>query len=145
MANLTQTASSVGIGSSSTTATSIGGFNSVQAGEAITQGMPVYLSSTDGKYYKADANASSSTAQARGIALTPASTNGYFIIHNAIGAYINLGATLTVGTTYVVSATAGAICPIADLTTGDYPCILGTAYSSSLLLTAYSFAGVAKP
>lgn len=108
----------------------------VTAGEAITQGMPVYVSTSDSKYYKCDADAAAS-AIAAGIALTPAATNGYFVLalpDNEPGkALVNLGATLAVGTVYAVSVTAGAIAPIADLASGDYITTLGTATTAALL------------
>lgn len=137
MANLTQTAANVGhSGSGVQTRT-------VQAGESITQGMPVYLKSSDSKYWKADANASSDTAAAVGIALTPADADGYFTM--ATSGPVDLGATLTVGETYVVSATAGAIAPIGDLTTGDYPTHLGVATAADKLVLNIYASGVAKP
>jgi hypothetical protein len=140
MANLSQTAANVAIGSRETR-TLI-----VQAGEAITQGMPVYLSTSDGKYYQSDANASATAAQCDGIALTPAATDGYLVIAlPGSGAKVNLGATLTVGQIYAVSATKGAICPVADLTTGDYPTIIGPATTAALLAFDVIEAGVAKP
>jgi len=138
MANLSQTAANVAIGSQITRT------RVVQAGENLTQGQPVYLKASDGKYYRADANASAEAAKAVGIVLTPASTNGYSVIQEGSGGSVNLGATLTVGETYVVSATAGAIAPIADLTTGDYPCILGVATTTALIQTVYAYTGVPK-
>lgn len=138
MANLSQTAANVAIGSAITRT------RVVQAGETIAQGQPVYLKTSDSKYWKADANASADTAKAVGIALTPASANGYLVIQEGSGGLINLGATLTVGETYVVSATAGAIAPIGDLTTGDYPCILGVATTTALIQTVYAYTGVPK-
>jgi hypothetical protein len=138
MANLTQTAANVAIAG-------VGArVKVVQVGEGVTQGQPAYLNVSDAKYYQADANASATTAQAVGIFLTPASTNGYAVLAEGAGITINLGATLVVGETYVVSATKGAICPIADLTTGDYPCIIGTAVSTSAIVTSFYFSGVAK-
>lgn len=140
MANLTQTAANVALGSQATR-TQI-----VQAGESVTQGMPVYLNTSDSKYYQSDANASATAAGCNGIALTPASTDGYFVIATpGSGAKVNLGATLTVGQTYTVSATKGAICPIGDLTTGDYPTILGIASTTALLNFNVQAGGVAKP
>jgi hypothetical protein len=138
MANLVQTAANVALAGAGARV------QSVQVGEAVTQGQPAYFNSADGKYYQADANSSASTAKAVAIFLTPASTNGYAVIAEGGGLLVNLGATLTVGETYVVSATKGAICPIADLTTGDYPCILGTATTTTALLTSFYFSGVAK-
>lgn len=139
MAALSQTAANVGIGSSGTRV------RVVQAGEAITQGQPVYLNSTDSKHYRADSNASAATAKAIGIAMSPASTNGFFVMQEGAGGLVNLGATLTVGETYCVGATAGQVNPIGDLTTGDFPCILGTATTTALIQTLYSYTGVAKP
>jgi len=138
MAALSQTPANVGIGSLNVRT------RPVQAGEAITQGMPVYLN-TDSKYYKADANLSSAAANAVGIAMTPAATDGSFVMQEGAGVLVNLGATLTVGETYCVGATAGQIVPIGDLSSGHYPCILGTATTTALIQTLYSFTGVAKP
>lgn len=138
MANLSQTAASVALAGAGARV------RAIQVGESVTQGQPAYFNAADGKYYQADANGSASTAEAVAIFLTPASTNGYAVIAEGAGITINIGATLTVGETYVVSATKGAICPIADLTTGDYPCIIGTATTTSALITSFYFSGVAK-
>lgn len=142
MANLTQTPANVAIGS--LTQTKIDVF---EAGEALTQGMPAYKSSADQLWYKTDANLS---AEAAGgvtrpiIVLTPASgANSPFV--GAKTGPINVGASLVVGTRYVLSRTAGAICPEADLTTGDYVTSLGVATTSSLLMLDPQVSGVAKP
>jgi len=88
---------------------------SYTAGETITAGMPLYLSSwTDNRVYKADNNTGDSRkVELVGIALH-AATAGQPIIVQTSGV-IDIGATLTLGETYVVSATAGGIAPIADL------------------------------
>lgn len=112
------------------------------AGETITQGMPVYISSTTGKAMKADANASAATAVAYGFALNSVS-NGQPIDIQTDGD-INLGATLTPNTAYVVGATAGSIAPIADLTTGWYGALLGIAISTSILRMGVRNTGVAS-
>jgi len=142
MAAISTTASSVNIGDLTVKLTSVIG------GEAITQGMPVYKSTATNpaKYYKADSNVSAAAATAVGIALTACSGDGgYFVMMSGNEVLVNLGATLVVGTTYCVGATAGTIVPIADLTTGDYPFILGTATTAALLKTAFAGAGVVKP
>ena len=136
MANISQTAANVAAGSSTTRV------QLVQAGEAITQGQPVYLAS-DGKYYQTDANDTAVKAQAKGIAVSPASTDGYFLM--AVDGLINLGATLAVGQVYVVSATKGAIAPYGDLTTNDYVTILGVATTTALLDINILISGVQKP
>lgn len=139
MANLTQTAANVGLTSETDSQ-----IQQVTYGEAVTQGMPVYLNTSDGEYYKADANASSTTAQAAGIALTPGGDGERGVIVTSSSG-IDLGATLTVGTTYVVSATAGAIAPIADLTTNDYVTVLGTATAAGKLRLSIDITGAQKP
>lgn len=128
MADLSQTAANVGVGGPCSVEV-------VQVGEAVTQGMPGYLSSS-GKYMKA-ANTSEAAAECDGIFMTPAGANGYSVIAKGDGAYINLGATLTVGTTYAVSG-SGAICPIADVGSGEWKTTLGEGYSSSLLKTKFN-------
>jgi hypothetical protein len=138
MTALTQTPANVGIGSSGTRT------RIVQAGASVTQGMPVYLS-TDSKHYPADANASAAAAKAVGIAITPASTDGWFVMQEGAGGLVNLGATLVVGETYVVGATSGQVNPIGDLASGHFPCLLGTAVSTSFIQTLFSFTGIARP
>lgn len=135
MADLSITTANVGV--SSNAITSI-----VQVGETVTAGQAGYKKSLDGLYYKADANASSATAAALGVFLSGASTNGYALFCTA-GNYL-AGATLTVGETYVVSATAGGIAPIADVTTGWYVTILGVASSSSILQLNVFRSGTAR-
>jgi hypothetical protein len=136
MANITQTAANVAAGSSATRV------QLVQAGETITQGMPVYLAS-DGKYYQTDANDTAVKAQAKGIGVSPASTDGYFLM--AVDGLINLGATLAVGQIYCVSATKGAIAPYGDLTTNDFVTILGIATTTTLMDINIVISGVQKP
>lgn len=135
MADLSQTPANVKSGTNAVTSL-------VTAGEAITQGQPVYLSTADGKWYKADAN-DSAKYNATGVALTPASTNEQFVVQT--GGQMNLGATLTTGSVYVVSATAGAIAPVADITTGWYPCIVGISISTSVVLLVFKAGTAARP
>ena len=130
MADISQTAANVGIGAASTPT------RRVQAGEAVTQGDPVY-SSTDGKWYQCDANDTAAKARCAGIALTAAATDGYFLIAEPGTtpgqSLVNLGATLTVGEIYVLSATKGNIAPEGDLATGHYVTVLGVATTAALL------------
>jgi hypothetical protein len=136
MADLSITAANVKAGSASTRV------QLVQAGEAIDQGEPAYLAS-DGKYYQTDANDTAIKAQAKGIAITPASTDGYFLL--TVDGLVNLGATLAVGQIYVCSATKGGIAPYADLTTNDFVTILGVATTTALLDINLLVSGVQKP
>jgi hypothetical protein len=142
MADLSQTPANVAIGSANCPT------KVVTYGEAITQGNAVYQSTTDSKYYKADADAAA-TAIAAGIALTPGSTDGVGLIAQpstvAGRSLVNLGATLTVGQVYVVSATAGNVAPYADLTTGDFVTILGVATTTALIDFQVVVSNTAKP
>lgn len=133
MADITQTAANVKINNKGPTKVET-------AGEAVTQGMPVYLDS--GKWYKAQATLAKHAATR--IALTAAATDGEFVSAMP-GCELDLGATLVVGETYAVSANAaGAIAPIGDLTTADVTNIIGIAETASSLPFRPYTAGVAK-
>ena len=116
MADLTITAANVS-GLSDTTA------SKVTAGEAITAGQCVYKKASDSKYYKADAN-DSAMATATGIAISaaPAADDTFYM---ATAGTIDIGATVAVGTIYIVSSTAGGVAPVSDLGSGEYTTILG--------------------
>jgi hypothetical protein len=125
MADLTQTRANVKIESDGLIGSGVGG-------EAFDQGVPLYQNGT--KYFKADANDTAAKAEAIVISLTPCGGDGRRFVFARPGADIDLGATLQQGEVYVVSATAGAICPVGDITaSGAYKKILGTAKSTSLL------------
>ena len=130
MADLSITAANVAVGASTTPT------KRVQAGEAVTQGQAVYRSTSTSKYFKCDADVLASSI-CDGIVLTPASTDGYCLIaepSNTAGvSLVNLGATLTVGLGYYISLTAGGICVIADISTGDYPTLVGFATTAALI------------
>lgn len=112
------------------------------AGETIAAGKAVYLASATKKWMLADAD--SVTAEARkavGIALNGASLNQPVDV--LTGGDITLGAVLTAGTAYYLSDDPGGICPLADLATGDYICLLGLAKSTSVLTVDIQFPNVA--
>lgn len=56
-----------------------------------------------------------------------------------------LGATLVAGTTYAIGSVAGAISPFADLSSGDYPVIVGQAVSTTELNLYPLASGIAIP
>ena len=132
----------------SITATAVvAGSNSQQesgtAGEAITAGQAVYKSSSTSKWMLADAD--SATAEARtatGIALNGASANQPIRVHKSGDLTIN--AVLTANLPYFLSGTAGGICPIADVGTGEYLCQLGIAKSTTVLAVNIQATGVAN-
>lgn len=110
------------------------------AGATITAGQAVYRD-TDGTYKLADADGASATIRtARGIALNGASSGQPLKIQKQ--GNITLGATLTPGVTYYLSNTAGGICPLADVGTGEYYHIIGIATSATNLLMALAYSGV---
>lgn len=114
----------------------------------MTQGQPLYRNTTDGKYYRCDANDTAAKAVVAAIALTPGATDAYGLValpSNVPGrSLVNLGATLAVGTHYAVSATVGAIAPIADITSTQFPAIIGVATTAALLDFQPSISTVAK-
>lgn len=136
MADLSQTPANVKLGDENTKT------KLRQAGEAITQGMPYYISTTDGKAYQTDANDGVAKADVKGIALLPAALDGYFI--GAEEGLVFIGATVAVGTAYVVSATKGAIAPLADITTGQFIGQIGYAVTTSTIDIQPVVVGVAK-
>jgi hypothetical protein len=113
------------------------------AGAAVTAGQAVYKDASDaGKFKLADCD--SATAAVRspyGIALH-ASASGQPLTVLKSGP-VTIGATVTAGVAYYLSATPGGICPVADLATGDYPVILGIATSASVIEIDIQEAGVA--
>lgn len=96
-------------------------------GETITAGQCVYIKSSDSRLWLAQCDGTSAEATAVGIALVGGSA-GQMGLYAPTGATINIGATTAKTTTYLVSATAGAVAPQADITTtGHYHSRLGYA------------------
>lgn len=109
------------------------------AGATVTAGQPVYLDSTDGKFKLSDNNATGKKT-VRGIALHGASDGQPLMIQR--GGDITIGATLTAGSRYYLSATAGGIMPEADLASGMDVVLLGLAKSTSVLAIDIQAPGV---
>lgn len=111
------------------------------AGETITAGMPVYFDTSTRLWMKADANAATAAARTpQGIALHGASANQPLAVQTK--GDITIGATLTAGVTYYLSDTAGGICPIADVGTGEYYAIIGIAKSTTVMSLVLAYSGV---
>lgn len=112
------------------------------AGAAVTAGQAVYLEGSTWTYKLADNN--SATAEARtptGVALNGAAANQPLKIVKS--GPVTIGATLTAGVAYYLSDAPGGICPVADLLTGEYPCIIGIATSTTVLNVGIQASGVA--
>lgn len=102
-----------------------------ECGTTIAAGDAIRTASGQLQLAQAD---SATNAEALGIALAPGQTGDtipYAPLNN--GGKIDLGAALTKGTTYVVSATAGKIAPQADLVSTNYLTILGVAEDTGFL------------
>ena len=125
MADVTITAASVAPGANAVYRDGI-------AGATITAGQVCYVDATDGRVKLADANASAATATAVGIAVNGASS-GQPVRLVVEDDDFTVGGTVAKGV-YVLSGTAGGIAPVADLTTGWYPVVVGVAISTSKMV-----------
>jgi hypothetical protein len=135
MADLTITAANVVAGAGAVTEDRV-------ALAAVTAGQVVYADDVTGNVGLADNN--SGTAQirvVRGIALHAAAIGQPVKVHRS--GPLTIGATMTAGVAYYLSATPGGICPVADLSTGMFPTILGIATSTTVLNVNIQAAGVA--
>lgn len=114
----------------------------ITAGATIAAGEVVYEDTTDSNKAKlADNNASAATAVVKGIALQAAVSAGGLVVLTG-GSIVLVGATMTVGATYYLGATAGQIVPETDLATGNYVSRLGTAASATQLDLAITNTGI---
>lgn len=145
MADLTQTAANVAWVSGSIV-------SNYTAGATLAEGTPVYLDSSNvwQKARATTATLAGGVAPSRtGIVLTPATTGRLVFVQET--GVVNLGATLTVGGIYVISATLGAIAPFADLATTNKINILGIALTAANLEMKFKeaypggYTGVAVP
>lgn len=130
-----------------TAASVLAGTNAVinrqhNAGAAVTAGQQVYLDPTTKTWKLADTNSATAAARvAQGTALHAAALGQPLAVQT--DGDITIGAALTPGVAYYLSGTPGGIAPVGDLTTGDYPCIVGMAESSTVLALNYKSGGAA--
>lgn len=130
------------------TATSVipgGGAKTVEgvAGAAITAGQCVYKEASSGTLKLADCD--SATAEVRsplGIALNGAAIGQP--VEVLIQGEITIGATVEASVPYFLSPTAGGICPLADVLSGDYAVFLGFGVSTTKIRVKIVEAGVVK-
>lgn len=111
------------------------------AGESLVNGNLCYLAS-DGKFYKADADAAASATSllAMCTATISADATGTFVV---FGRYTTSG--LTAGSIYYVSTTAGAITATRPSGSGDVVRVVGYALSTTVLYFFPSGAWVERP
>jgi hypothetical protein len=149
MANLVITPANVNPGAGAKRAT-----GALLAGEALTAGTPVYQKASDKRLYKADCNTATTPEAGKthppeaaviGITLNPADVGQPVALQN--GGEMNLGAVLVQGAYYVLSATPGAICPIADLVAASTPpqnvIVLGQAKTTAIFVVKIDLTGIA--
>jgi hypothetical protein len=116
------------------------------AGATITAGQVLYKDTEDDNTLKlADANGAALLRVVAGISLH-GSLAGQPIDYITKGAAFEPGATLVVGTAYMLAADVpGGIAPIADAASGDFVTVIGVASSTSVLnITGFTAAGAAK-
>lgn len=135
MADLTITAASVVQGSGAKT-------RQATAAAAITAGQAVALNSSGGVILADCDDATALTRTPVGIALH-AAASGQPIAYLEKG-LITIGATVAASVPYFLSPTAGGICPLADVLTGDYAVFLGFGISTTVIDVNIVEAGVVK-
>lgn len=141
MADLSVTPASVGPVSGTPNDTQ---FGEGTAGATILAGQTIYIDTANSNVIKlADANAASPAYVVAGVAMHGASA-GQPIKYAKAGKY-TAGGTIVVGTVYVQSATAGGICPAADLASGHFTTVIGIGETAAYLRLVLATAGVAVP
>jgi hypothetical protein len=93
--------------------------------------------------YLSDANASATTKAITGIALNGAAIGQPVSVQTS--GTITIGATVAVGTIYVVSATAGGIAPSTDLASTWGTIIIGVADTTGTIKLQFFDSGVDVP
>jgi hypothetical protein len=126
MATLSQTATSVLKSSAASVQTDEG-----IAGATITAGMPLYIDTAASNVLKPATGASAILSNVCGIALNGGGT-GQTIEYVTRDPALVIGATVAVGTAYVL-ALAGGVAPDADITTGGFKTALGIATTTTTI------------
>lgn len=134
MADLSVTAASV-----------VAGADSVQEtgtlGATVTAGALVYKDSADGLWKLADNNGATAAIRTpQGIALNGGGSGQPVRVHKS--GDLTFNAVFTAGIAYYLSDTPGGICPVADLASGEYPCLVGIAKSTTVLKVNITPSGV---
>jgi hypothetical protein len=135
MADLSPTAANVIAGSDAIT-------EAGTLGATVVPGDAIYKDSADGLWKLADADGASALIRTpTGIALNGGASGQPVKVLKS--GSLTLGAILTAGVAYYLSNTAGKLCPVADIGTGEYACFMGIATSTSVLKVNITPSGVA--
>ena len=135
MADLSITAANVIAGTSAQT-------EAGTSGTTITAGDSVYLATDDNKFYTTNTN-SAVNASVRGMALNNASANQPVDVLTE--GDVNPGATVAIGTIYVVSSSSGKIRPSADMLSGNFVAVVGIGTTASNIKILPIISGVSLP
>lgn len=113
------------------------------AGATIAAGDWLYMDTANDNVMKlAQADGTALEATVYGVALNSASTGQPVLV--ARSGDIDFGCVLTVAAVYILSATAGKICPVADLASSSYCSIVGVGTAADNLLIDIINSGVEK-
>lgn len=124
--------------------TALSGSKKGTAGEAISAGQLLYLKSSDNKLYKAQNDGTAEEATVVGMALCSAAA-GQPLLYQASGEIAVGGAFAAAGVWFYLSATAGVMVPVADLTTNDYVSIIGYSTSTVSMVLDITNTGETSP
>jgi len=112
---------------------SAGQTQSGTCGEAIACGDVIYIKAADSKYYKAQSDGTAEEATVAGIALNTTHAANQPVTFANFDAAFGIGATVAAGTFYYLSATAGKICPFADLVATNRVSQIGSGATTSTI------------
>ena len=114
------------------------------AGASIVAGDWLYMDTANNNVMKlAQADGTALEATVYGMALNTASIGQPVLVARA--GDVDFGCTITVAAVYILSATAGKICPVADLVSSSYLSIVGYGTATDNLVIAIQNSGVEKP
>lgn len=113
------------------------------SGATITAGQAIYLEASSNTWKLADNNSATAEARAATALALTGSSSGQPIAYITAGNSVTLGGTMTAGVAYYLSDTPGGICPVADLSSGEYPQVIGIATSTTVLRLSFTASGVA--
>lgn len=114
-----------------------------KSGATVTAGKVLFEDETTRRFGLADSNGTAAAKQAIGFALNGASDGQPLAVLRS--GPITIGATLVPGTAYYLSDTAGGICPLADVGSGENVVLLGIAASTTVLHVDIQNPGVTLP
>jgi hypothetical protein len=116
----------------------------MEYGATVGIGQLLHFDTADNSCKLGDSNLSELAATLFGLAMTPGVDGSYGLV--AVGGEVVLvGATMAVGETYYLGATAGEIVPDADLAAGHRIAKLGIAVSTTLLRLQIDNTGIIHP